>query len=83
MAEMSYSPATGSQMQRLTDPLVWRYGGMYPTSWDDALHLVAEVTRRVIDEQGEDGLIVSAFDHGGPAAGMRTPGAPESSISRA
>ncbi len=42
---------------------------MYPTSWDDALSLVAEVTRRVIEEQGEDGLIVSAFDHGGAGGG--------------
>jgi arsenite oxidase large subunit len=69
MAEMSYSPTTGTQMQRLTDPLVWRYGGLYPTSWDDAVGLVAEVTRRVVEEQGEDGLIVSAFDHGGAGGG--------------
>jgi len=38
-------------------------------TWDDALSLVAEVTRRVVDEQGEDGLIVSAFDHGGAGGG--------------
>ena len=50
-------------------PLVWRYGALYPTSWEDALDLVAEVTRRVIEEQGEDGLIVSAFDHGGAGGG--------------
>ena len=42
---------------------------MLPTSWDDALWLAAEVTRRVIEEQGEDGLIVSAFDHGGAGGG--------------
>jgi arsenite oxidase large subunit len=42
---------------------------MVPTSWDDALWLAAEVTRRVIEEQGEDGLIVSAFDHGGAGGG--------------
>lgn len=69
MAEMSYSTVTGTQQQRLTDPLVWRYGGLFPTSWDDALALVAEVTRRVIEEQGEDGLLVSAFDHGGAGGG--------------
>jgi arsenite oxidase large subunit len=67
--ELSYSEVTGSQAQRLTDPLVWRYAGMHPTSWDDALDLVAEVTRRVIAEQGEDGVIVSAFDHGGAGGG--------------
>jgi arsenite oxidase large subunit len=68
-AEESFSETTGTQMQRLTDPLVWRYGGLYPTSWDDALTLVADVTRRVVEEQGEDGLIVSAFDHGGAGGG--------------
>ena len=65
MAELNYSKITSSQLQRLTDPMVWRYGQMQPTSWDDALSLVAEVTARVIKEQGEDGLFVSAFDHGG------------------
>ncbi len=69
MAEMSHSLARSTQLQRLTDPLVWRYGQMQPTSWDDALDLVARVTARVIDEQGEDGLFVSAFDHGGAGGG--------------
>jgi arsenite oxidase large subunit len=69
IAEMSYSTTTGTQAQRLTDPLVWRYGGLYPTSWDDAFELVAEVTRRVVEEQGEDGVIVSAYDHGGAGGG--------------
>ena len=69
MAEMSYSQVTGTQQRRLTDPMVWRYGKMLPTSWDDALSIVAEVTRRVIEEQGEDGVIVSAFDHGGAGGG--------------
>ena len=69
MAEMSFSEARQTQTQRLTEPLVWRYGGMQPTSWDDALDLVARVTAAVIREQGEDGLIVSAFDHGGAGGG--------------
>ena len=41
---------------------------MQPTSWDDALDLVARVTRRD-RAQGEDGLFVSAFDHGGAGGG--------------
>ena len=69
MAELNYSKITSSQLQRLTDPLVWRYGQLQPTSWDDALSLVAEITARVIQEQGEDGLFVSAFDHGGAGGG--------------
>ena len=69
MAEMSYSEKRSTQQQRLTDPLVWRYGQLQPTGWDDALDLVAQVTARVIEEQGEDGLIVSASDHGGAGGG--------------
>ena len=69
IAEMSYSPARNMQLQRLTDPMVWRYGQMQPTSWDDALDLVARVTVGVINDIGEDGLFVSAFDHGGAGGG--------------
>ena len=69
MAEMSYSRARNTQLQRLTDPMVWRYGQMQPTSWDDALDLVARVTCRIVADQGEDALFVSAFDHGGAGGG--------------
>ena len=69
MAEMSYSQARHTQQQRLTDPMVWRYGSMVPTSWDDALDLVAQVTAKVIKDKGEDALFVSAFDHGGAGGG--------------
>jgi arsenite oxidase large subunit len=69
IAEMSYSRQRNTQLQRLTDPMVWRYGQMQPTSWDDALDLVARVSVGVINEMGEDGLIVSAYDHGGAGGG--------------
>jgi arsenite oxidase large subunit len=69
MAEMSYSRARNTQQQRLTDPMIWRYGQMQPTSWDDSLDLVARVTAGVINDQGEDGVFVSAFDHGGAGGG--------------
>jgi arsenite oxidase large subunit len=69
IAEMSYSQQRNTQLQRLTDPMVWRYGQMQPTSWDDALDLVARVTVAVINDMGEDGLFVSAFDHGGAGGG--------------
>jgi arsenite oxidase large subunit len=69
MAEMSYSRTRNTQLQRLTDPLVWRYGQLQPTSWDDALDLVARVTARVVADKGQDALFVSAFDHGGAGGG--------------
>lgn len=69
MAENRRSDVTGSQQQRLTEPMVWRYGTWQPTSWDDALDLVARVTARVIDKDNENDLFVSMFDHGGSAGG--------------
>ncbi len=69
IGELSYSTVTGTLRDRLTEPLVWRYGTLSPTSWDDAVDLVAEVTRRVVETQGDDGLIVSAYDHGGAGGG--------------
>ena len=32
MAETSFSRARGTQQQRLTQPLVWRYGQLQPTA---------------------------------------------------
>jgi len=69
MAENRPSKVTGTQQQRLSDPLVWRYGVLQPTNWDDALDLVAQVTARIITEGSEDDLVVSMFDHGGSAGG--------------
>jgi arsenite oxidase large subunit len=69
MAENRPSRVTGTQAQRLTDPMVWRNGVWQPTSWDDALDLVARVTARVVTEGAEDDLVVSMFDHGGSAGG--------------
>jgi arsenite oxidase large subunit len=69
MGELAHSTVTGTLRDRLTEPMVWRYGVLSPTSWDDAVGLVAEVTRRVIEAQGEDGLVVSAYDHGGAGGG--------------
>lgn len=69
MAEGRPSEVTGTQQQRLSDPMVWKYGTWVPTSWDDALDLVAQVTARVVKEGSEDDLVVSMFDHGGSAGG--------------
>jgi len=69
MAENRPSRVTGSQQQRLSDPMVWRYGTLQPTSWDDALDLVARVTARIVTDGSEDDLVVSMFDHGGSAGG--------------
>ena len=69
MAENRPSKVTGTQQQRLSDPRVWRNGVWQPTTWNDALDLVARVTARVVTEGSEDDLVVSMFDHGGSAGG--------------
>lgn len=69
MAENRPSKVTGTQQQRLSDPLVWRNGVWQPTSWADAQDLVARVTAKIVTEYGEDELLVSMFDHGGSAGG--------------
>jgi len=69
MAENRPSRVTGTQQQRMSDPLIWRNGVWQPTTWDDALDLVARVTARIITEGSEDDLVVSMFDHGGSAGG--------------
>lgn len=69
MAENRPSYVTGTQQQRLGDPMVWRNGVWQPTSWDDALDLMARVTARVVTQGSEDDLVVSMFDHGGSAGG--------------
>jgi len=69
MAENRPSRVTGTQQQRLSDPLVWRNGVWQPTTWNDSLDLVARVTARIVTEGSEDDLVVSMFDHGGSAGG--------------
>src|SRR5437763_1145472 len=41
---------------RLTEPLVRRDGQMQPASWDEAMELVVERSRQVLNEQGPLGL---------------------------
>jgi arsenite oxidase large subunit len=69
MAENRPSYVTGTQQQRLSDPLMWRNGVWQPTTWDDALDLVARVTAKVVAQGSEDDIVVSMFDHGGSAGG--------------
>ena len=81
MAEMSYSQQRNTQLQRLTDPMVWRYGQMQPTSWADALDLVARVTVAVINDRARTDCSSPPSTTAAPAAATKTPGAPASSIS--
>ena len=77
MAEMSYSQQRNTELQRLTDPMVWRYGQMQPTGWADALDLVARVTVAVINDRApRRDCLFPPTTTAAPAAAMKTPGAP-------
>jgi arsenite oxidase large subunit len=65
MAENRRSDIKGTQQPRVTDPVVWRFGTWQPTSWNNALGLVARITARVIDKYTENDLYVSMFNRGG------------------
>jgi ferredoxin-nitrate reductase len=45
-----------NSLDRLTTPLVRRNGSLEPASWDEALDLVVERTRKVLNESGPLGL---------------------------
>lgn len=55
---------------RLRDPLVWRSRERTPTSWDDAVELVAGVVKDSIDKHGADSITMKFFDHGGGGGGF-------------
>src|SRR5260370_40638415 len=46
---------------------------MEAAGWNGALDLIARVTGAVINDRGEDGLFVSASDHGGAGGGYENP----------
>lgn len=69
LANILYTPE-GPTRSRLHYPSLLAAGGRMDTSWDHALALYAGVTRRVLDEDGPDGLYFNCFDHGGAGGGF-------------
>ena len=66
----SQASATHTQEQRLTDPLgVALFGAVPNLVGRRDRPRSTKLTRRVIEEQGEDGLLVLAADHGGAGGG--------------
>jgi ferredoxin-nitrate reductase len=51
-----YGWQANNAQDRLTRPLVRRNGTLEPASWDDAMSLVVERSRQVLEEQGPLGL---------------------------
>jgi arsenite oxidase large subunit len=55
---------------RLQYPLVYRARDLNPTSWDDAVDLVARVIKGSIDKDGPNSIYMKFFDHGGGGGGF-------------
>jgi arsenite oxidase large subunit len=55
---------------RLHYPLVYRARDLNPTSWDDAVDLVARVVKGSIDKSGPNSIFMKFFDHGGGGGGF-------------
>lgn len=55
---------------RLTHPQLYRGGGQFPTTWDEAIELGARVIKASLDKWGPDTIAMKFFDHGGGGGGF-------------
>jgi arsenite oxidase large subunit len=69
MASYMYT-ADGISAARLRNPMIYAADQWVETSWDDALALYAGLMKRVLDKDGPEGIVFSAFDHGGAGGGF-------------
>lgn len=69
MASIMYS-GQGASANRLRHPRIFTGDDWTETTWDQALALYAELTRRVLDTGGPDDFFVNLFDHGGAGGGF-------------
>lgn len=68
-AMTAYTP-DGFTKKRLTDPLVRRENGFVPISWDDAVEIIATITKSSIDKYGADSIAMKFYDHGSSGLGF-------------
>ena len=69
MASYMYTP-TGITQERLTTPMIYAADQWISTDWDYAMAIYAGLAKRVVDKDGPNGLVFSAFDHGGAGGGF-------------
>jgi arsenite oxidase large subunit len=69
MASILYS-GEGASRQRLAYPMLFTGDDWVETNWDTALAIYAGVTKRILEENGPEGLAFDAFDHGGAGGGF-------------
>jgi len=58
----------GPTADRLNHPLVWAHGHQ-EASWEDAVEIVARVTKELLTRDGPDAIGVKFADHGGQGGG--------------
>jgi len=69
MATYMYTP-DGIGKARLRNPMVYTADQWVETSWDNALAIYAGLAKKVLDKEGPNGIVFSAFDHGGAGGGF-------------
>lgn len=69
MASYMYN-ANSFTRDRLLNPRLYIGNQWVDTDWDSAMRIYAGVVKRTLDKDGPDGLVFSAFDHGGAGGGF-------------
>mgnify|MGYP006166952765 FL=1 len=60
----------GIGRERLKHPRIKRGDQWLDTSWEQALAIYAGLTKKILDNDGPDGLFYDCFDHGGAGGGF-------------
>ncbi len=69
MASYMYTP-DGITADRLTDPRLFAGAQWVDTNWDEAMAIYAGLIKKILDKDGPDPIMFSAFDHGGAGGGF-------------
>jgi arsenite oxidase large subunit len=69
MATALYS-SSGPTRDRLKYPRLFTGDAWADASWDNALEVYAGVTKRILDQDGQDQIFFNCFDHGGAGGGF-------------
>ncbi|KAK46221.1 arsenite oxidase large subunit [Caballeronia jiangsuensis] len=69
MASYMYN-ADGMTRDRLKNPRLYVADQWIDTDWDHAMAIYAGLLKRTLDKDGPNGIVFSAFDHGGAGGGF-------------
>ena len=69
MASYLYS-SDGLGKERLKNPRLFHGDQWLDTGWDNALALYAGLSKKILDNDGPEGLMFDCFDHGGAGGGF-------------